>query len=146
MTVRDIQDEIQRHEEAIKALREKLKSIVDSHMKTVLDSVAEKQDIKVVSEKPRMVLVKASSLIGNPWNINFHDWKSAADFLVKWFEGKKLAPEKWYNTLKDLYDKRKEPNRVDLVMKDYNFFGYATTRKEPISAEFVKLVLDEFEK
>lgn len=145
-SVDSITDEIKRHEEAIKALREKLKNLVNSRMTSALDSASAKQDVEVLSEHPRIVVVKSSNLIGNPWNINFQDWASGAKCLIKYFEDKKLPPEKWYETLKELYDNRKEFNRVDLSYKERVWFNSYTTRKEPISAEFVKLVLEEMEK
>ena len=115
-------------------------------MKIAMDNAIHNQNVKVISERPRMILVKFSQLVGNPWSVQFHDWKSGGDTLIKWFEYKKLAPEKWYDTLKNLYDKRKEPNRVDLPIKEQYWPGYYRTIYEPISAEFVKIVLDEMEK
>lgn len=144
-SVNDINEEIRRHEEAIAKLREKLKAIVDNRMTAALENAASQQNVEVICEHPRMIVVKASQLIGNPWNMEYVDWKSGAKRLVRWFEFKKLAPEKWYSTLKELYDNRKEYNRVDLPFKEYSF-GSWVTRKTPISAEFVKLVLDELEK
>lgn len=144
-SINGINDEIRRHEEAIKALREKLKAMVDSRMTIALENAASQQGVKVLCEHPRMIVVRASQVLGNPWNIEFADWKSGAERLVEWFGFMKLAPEKWYSTLKELYDKRKDYNRVDLPFKEYSF-GYWSTRKIPISAEFVKSVLDELEK
>ena len=144
-TVENITAEIAQHEAAIKALREKLVNIVNNRMKYAMENAASQQDVQVLCEHPRMIVVKASNLIGNPWSINFQDWASGAEFLIQWFEKKKLPPEKWYETLKKLYDNRKEPRRVDLDIRET--YDYSTiTRREPISAEFVKLVLDEMEK
>ena len=145
-SVSDINKEIRRHEEAIKALREKLKAIVDNQMTKALENAASQQNVKVLCEHPRMIVVKASQVLGNPWNVEYVDWKSGAKRLVEWFEYKKLAPEKWYPTLKEMYDKRKEPNRVDLPIREQYWPGCYRTINEPISAEFVKLVLDELEK
>jgi hypothetical protein len=145
-TVQGINDEIRRYEKAIAELREKMKTIVDSRMKLAMDNAIHNQNVKVISEHPRMVLVKFSQLVGNPWSVQFHDWKAGGDLLIKWFEYKKLAPEKWYDTLKTLYDKRKEANRVDLPIREQYWPGYYRTITEPISAEFVKIVLDEMEK
>ena len=144
-SVNDINNEIRLHEEAIKALREKLKAMVDNRMTIALENAVSQQNVEVLCERPRMIAVKASHLIGNPWNIEFADWKSGAKRLVEWFEFKKLAPEKWYSTLKELYDNRKDYNRVDLPFREC-VFGSWVTRKTPISAEFVKAVLDELEK
>lgn len=144
-SVNDINNEIRQHEEAIKALREKLKAIVDNQMTAALENAASQQNVEVLCEHPRIITVKMSQLIGNPWNMEFVDWKSGANILIKWFEFKKLAPEKWYATLKELYDNRKDYNRVDLPFKEC-VFGSWVTRKTPISAEFVKSVLDELEK
>lgn len=143
--VNGINEEIRQHEEAIAKLREKLKAIVDNRMTAALENAASQQNVEVICEHPRMIVVKASQLIGNPWNIEFVDWKSGAKRLIEWLEFKKLAPEKWYSTLKELYDNRKDYNRVDLPFRECAFGSYVT-RKTPISAEFVKLVLDELEK
>ena len=144
--VNSITAEIAEHEAAIKALREKLANVVNNRMKSALDNAASQQDVQVLSEHPRIIVVKSSHLIGNPWNVNFQDWASGAKCLIKWFDDKKLPPEKWYETLKDMYDKRKEPNRVDLTYRERVWLNSYATRKEPISAEFVKLVLEEMEK
>jgi hypothetical protein len=144
-TISDLNNEIRLHEEAIKALREKLKAMVDNRMTAALENAASQQNVKVLCEHPRMIVVKASQVLGNPWNMEFVDWKSGANILIKWFEFKKLAPEKWYSTLKELYDNRKDNNRVDLPFRECAF-GSWVTRKTPISAEFVKSVLDELEK
>lgn len=140
-----INDEIRLHEEAIKALREKLKAMVDNRMTTALENAASQQGVKVLCERPRMIVVKASQVLGNPWNIEFVDWKSGVESIVKWFEFKNLVPEKWYSALKELYDNRKDYNRVDLPFRERAFDSWVT-RKTPISAKFVKLVLDELEK
>ncbi len=144
-TISDLNNEIRLHEEAIKALREKLKAMVDNRMTTALENAASQQNVKVLCEHPRMIVVKASQVLGNPWNMEFVDWKSGANILIKWFEFKNLAPEKWYSTLKEMYDNRKDYNRVDLPFREC-VFGSWVTRKTPISAEFVKSVLDELEK
>jgi hypothetical protein len=119
--------------------------MVDNRMTIALENAASQQNMKVLCERPRMIVVKASQLLGNPWNVEFVDWKSGAESIVKWFEFKKLAPEKWYSVLKELYDNRKDYNRVDLPFREC-VFGSWVTRKTPISAEFVKAVLDELEK
>jgi len=144
-SISDLNNEIRLHEEAIKALREKLKAMVDNRMTIALENAASQQNMKVLCERPRMIVVKASQVLGNPWNVEFVDWKSGAESIVKWFKFKNLAPEKWYSVLKELYDNRKDYNRVDLPFREC-VFGYWVTRKTPISAEFVKSVLDELEK
>ena len=89
-----------------------------------------------------MAIIHFSDLIGNPWSLQFHDWKCGGELLINYLT-EKVAPEKWYQTLKDMYDKRKEPNRVDLTYRERVWGDIYRVRKEPSSAKFVEKVLEK---
>lgn len=119
-------------------LRELLKTTVKEETEAAVnDSVAE-QNIKRLGKY--MIIVHASDLIGNPWNYAFHDWKKSAEFLFQYLE--KIAPENWLDKLEEMYNNRKDKNRVDLTFKYKDFYGYST-HIEPISAKFVEKIISK---
>lgn len=119
-------------------LRELLKTTVKEETEAAVnDSVAE-QNIKRLGKY--MIIVHASDLIGNPWNYVFHDWKKSAEYLFQYLE--KIAPENWLDKLEEMYNNRKNKNRVDLTFKYKDFYGYST-HIEPISAKFVEKIISK---
>lgn len=128
----ELKDLAKRQEE----LRELLKATVKEETEAAVNDSAAEQNIQRLGK--RMIIVHASDLIGCPWNYAFHDWKKAAEYLFEYLE--KIAPEKWVDKLEEMYNNRKDKNRVDLTFKCKDFYGYST-HIEPISAKFVEKVI-----
>lgn len=118
-------------------LEETLKQVIGVSMKEAIEESVKEQRINRISK--HIFTVKFSQLIGNPWSPSFYDWEASANILFDYLI--KIQPRKWRNELQSLYDKR-SGNRVDLPFKR-QFSGSKWTEKTPISAEFIKKIIEK---
>ena len=85
-----------------------------------------------------IILINFSSIIGNPWNVDFYMWEQSAKLLLQYISKHDITD--WKKWLLDLYDKRQR--NVCYLIKIQRGWGGSTTIKTPISAEFVKAIID----
>lgn len=137
-TAKEINDELNSLIRRQAYLRNLLKETIEEEMQKAIDESAEQQNIKRISQ--HIAIIRYSDLIGNPWSLQFHDWKVGGELLMKWLD--RIEPSKWVSTLEKLYNERKEENRVDLVVVQ-SYGGIRIVDKQPISAEFVKRILEK---
>ena len=133
MKLTEIEHEIEMLENRKLELAEMIKMTVHN----AITQAVNEQQINRVSE--HIVIIKSSSLIGRPWSASYHNWNGCAKILIEYLE--KIPVLKWRETIQKLYEKRKDPNRIDIPVKRKHFLGYYSTVIEPIAPEFVEIIL-----
>lgn len=129
MTIKEIQSELdvinKRRNELIRLMEEAVSNATNS----AINEAASKCPNRQIS--PHIVIVRASNLIGKPWNVEYHNWHGGARVLIDYLSKYKL--EKWAELIKDMYENRKENDRIRVKTP------YGSTM---IAADFVKRILD----
>lgn len=118
--------------------KERLEQAISSSIKEVIEECVKEQKINRISK--HIFTIRFSQMIGNSWNPSFYDWEASSKLLLDYLC--KLKPKKWRSELQSLYDKR-NGNRVDLPYKVKVWFNSYRTEKIPVSAEFVKSIIDK---
>lgn len=137
-SIEQIEAELKELEERKQELQALYALKCDAVIKEAIEKSSHEKKIERVSMKPKMVIVHLSDLIGNPWNIEFHDWYSSKDVLLKYLSTKPAA--QWHDTIIELVNSAKD-NVVSIKL-----YEGKTTRSVPISLDFMKAVLKKIEK
>ena len=103
----------------------------------IINSVAEESPKIRKRISTHIFILNASDLVGNPWNVEFYDWKASANVVLEFLNGKSIYD---WKTL--LENKLKESKRNVVEFKKYSYcMGYKTCTTIPISKEFVEKIV-----
>lgn len=140
MTIIEIQSEL----DAINKRRDELMRLMEDAVSNVSNSAINEAASECPNKEisPHIIIVRASDLMGKPWNVEYHNWYGGAKVLIEYLS--KYKSEKWVELLKDMYKNRKENDRIQVkIPYSVPFVHYGSTM---ISADFVKRILDKLDK
>ena len=135
-TLGQIEAELKELEERKKYLQKLYASKCDLAIKEAIEKSAQEKKIKRVS--PHIIVINYSDLIGNPWNVEFHDWYASKDVLLQFLSTK--PAEKWHDCVIKLAESAKNGAVYVQMPQKVNAY-YTKTTKIPISSEFIQAVL-----
>ena len=137
-SIAQIEEELKELEERKKYLQELYASKCDIAIREAIEKSAQEKKIKRFSTKVNCFIINASELIGNPWNVEFHDWYASKDVLLQFLSTK--PAEKWHDCVIKLAESAKNGVVYIPMPQKVNTY-YSKTTKIPISSEFIQAVL-----
>lgn len=135
-SIAQIEEELKELEERKKYLQELYASKCDIAIREAIEKSAQEKKLKRISS--HIILINHSDLIGNPWNVEFHDWYASKDVLLQFLSTK--PAEKWHDCIIKLAESAKDGAVYIQMPQKVNAY-YTKTTKIPISSEFIQAVL-----
>jgi hypothetical protein len=135
-TLEQIEAELKELEERKKELQKLYASKCDLAIREAIEKSVQEKKVKRISQ--HIIIVKCSDLIGNPWNVEFHDWYASKDVLLQFLSTK--PAEKWHDCVIKLAESAKDGAVYVQIPQKVNAY-YSKTTKIPISSEFIQAVL-----
>lgn len=86
---------------------------------------------------PNCYVIKASELIGKPWNPSYYDWEASGKVVLDYLQKKDV--KKWKAILQEKLDKSKG-NSIDFESTT-TINGYTWTNKTPIERVFIEKII-----
>lgn len=131
LSITEIEEELKALEERKKELQALYASKCDDVIKEAIEKSAQEKKLKRLGKN--CFIINVSELMGNPWNVEFHDWKVAKNVLMAYLEKKPTS--KWRTEIESLIASAKGNSiYIECGCGNYKY-------KTPIALEFVKCVL-----
>lgn len=124
----DIAEELKRLEaELVKAITEAVKEISEENPHNI-NKIA-----------PNCYVIKASQLIGKPWNPSYYDWEASGKVVLDYLQKKDV--KKWKTILQEKLDKSND-NSIDFE-STITINGCTWTNKTPIERSFIEKIVSK---
>lgn len=123
-------------------IAEELKRLEDELVKAITEAVKE-----ISEENPHNInkiahncyVIKASQLIGNPWNPSYYDWEASGKVVLDYLQKKDV--KKWKTILQEKLDKSND-NSIDFE-STITINGCTWTNKTPIERSFIEKIVSK---
>lgn len=139
MDIKEIRDKIEELARQREILETKLtNAIVEAILTTAKENPNPPRKIS-----QHMCIIHFSNLIGNPWNIEFYDWKIAAEFVIDFLSNK--PSDKWKSLL-EAELKRAVMNSVPFKRKVVikgRYVSYSSQISTPINRKFIEKIIEK---
>lgn len=117
----------------IKKLEETLKKVITE----VVEEVSKENPHEIKRVGDNCFIVKASQLIGRPWNPSYYDWNAAGKALLEYL--KKKDVKKWKSILQEKLDASKDES-IEFE-STITIDGRTWTNKTPLERHFIEKIV-----
>lgn len=132
----EVQSILQRFDEIADELKKLEAALVEAITEAVKEISKENpHGIKRIA--PKCFTIRASQLIGNPWNPSYYDWEASGKVVLEYLQKKDV--KKWKSILQEKLEKSKD-NSIEFESTT-TINGYTWTNKTPIERTFIEKII-----
>ena len=132
----EVQSILKRFDDIANELKE-LEAALVAAITEAVKEISEENPHNINKIAPNCYVIKASELIGKPWNPSYYDWEASGKVVLDYLQKKDV--KKWKAILQEKLEKSKD-NSIDFESTT-TINGYTWTNKTPIEKAFIEKII-----